>query len=59
MGVFNSPDEAYALAGITFVELPEEALRKIKKRDREAIELFSKREARSCEQPNVSNRGDR
>jgi hypothetical protein len=51
VGVFNSPDEAYALAGITFAELPEEALRKIKKRDREAIEHFSKREVKSCEQP--------
>jgi Glu-tRNA(Gln) amidotransferase subunit E-like FAD-binding protein len=42
VGVFNSPDEAYALAGISFVELPDDALRKIKKRDRETIEFFSK-----------------
>ena len=41
VGVFNSPDEAYALAGITFVELPTEALRKVRRRDRETIEFFS------------------
>jgi len=41
VGVFKSPDEAYALAGITFVELPEEALRKVKRRDRETIEFFA------------------
>jgi hypothetical protein len=51
VGVFNSPDEAYALAGITFVELPEEALRKVKKRDRETIEYFSIPEAERAEQP--------
>jgi hypothetical protein len=42
VGVFNSPDEAYALAGISFIELPDDALRRIKKRDRETIEFFSK-----------------
>jgi hypothetical protein len=42
--VFNSPDEAYALAGISLIELPDEALRKIKKRDRRTIELFSNRD---------------
>ena len=40
VGVFTSPDEAYALAGITFVEFSDDALRKVKKRDREAIEHF-------------------
>jgi hypothetical protein len=40
VGVFISPDEAYKLAGITLVQLPEDALRKIKKRDRETIEYF-------------------
>jgi hypothetical protein len=41
VGVFNSPDEAYALAGINLIELSEDALRKIKKRDRETIEYFA------------------
>lgn len=51
VAVFNSPDEAYALAGITLVELPEDALRKIKKRDRETIEYFSNRETQSGQPP--------
>ena len=40
VGVFKSPDEAYALAGIKFIELPEDALRKVKRRDRDTIEFF-------------------
>jgi hypothetical protein len=54
VGVFSSPDEAYALAGINFVELPEEALRKVKKRDRETIELFSNLGAEMVVPPNGS-----
>ncbi|MGD9585068.1 MAG: hypothetical protein AB7V26_15560 [Lysobacterales bacterium] len=38
--VFTSPDAAYAAARITLIELPDDALRKVKKRDRETIEAF-------------------
>jgi hypothetical protein len=51
VGVFNSPDEAYALAGITLIELPDEALRKIKKRDRETIESFTRLDIQSITRP--------
>ena len=40
VGVFTSPDAAYALAGIAFVEFSDDELRKVKKRDRETIEQF-------------------
>ncbi len=42
VSVFSSPEEAYALAGIRFVMVPEAALRRVKKRDLETIEHFSK-----------------
>ena len=38
VGVFSTSDGAYRLAGIDFVELSHEELRKVKKRDRETIE---------------------
>nr|MDP2190910.1 hypothetical protein [Rhodoferax sp.] len=38
VGVFISPDEAYAKAGIAFVELPDEELRQVKRRHRETID---------------------
>jgi hypothetical protein len=50
-GVFSSPDEAYALAGITLIELTDDALRKIKKRDRETIEFFSNLDVQCATQP--------
>ena len=39
VGVFTSPDEAYAKAGIAFVVLPDEELRQVRRRHRETIEL--------------------
>jgi hypothetical protein len=39
VGVFTSPDDAYLKAGITFVSIPDEELRQIKRRHRETIEL--------------------
>jgi hypothetical protein len=44
VGVFKSPDEAYASAGITLIDLPDEALRKVKKRERETIEAYLSQE---------------
>jgi hypothetical protein len=38
VGVFTTPDEAYAKAGIAFVELPDEELRLVKRRHRETID---------------------
>lgn len=38
VGVFTSPDDAYSKAGIVFVELPEEELRRVKRRHLETID---------------------
>lgn len=40
VGIFTSPDAAYAAAGIVLVDMPDDALRKVKKRDRETIKRF-------------------
>lgn len=40
VGIFTSPSAAYASAGITLVALRDDALRKVKKRDRETIETY-------------------
>lgn len=40
VGVFTSPNAAYATAGITLIELSDDALRKVKKRDRETIDAY-------------------
>jgi len=40
VGIFKSPEAAYASAGITLIALPEDALRKVKKRDKGTIEAF-------------------
>ena len=37
-GVFTSPDDAYTKAGIAFVELPDDELRHVKRRDRAIID---------------------
>lgn len=55
VGVFTSPDEAYAVAGIAFVELTEDELRKVEKRDRETIERFLKSELQHAEQPKAGS----
>jgi hypothetical protein len=38
VGVFTSPDEAYVKAGVAFIELPEDELRQVKRRNRETID---------------------
>jgi hypothetical protein len=49
VGVFTTPDGAYRLAGITFVELSQDELRKVKKRDRETIERYLAQESTHAE----------
>jgi hypothetical protein len=44
VSVFTTPDVAYQLAGISFVELSQEELRKVKRRDRETIERCLRQE---------------
>ncbi len=38
VSIFTSPDEAYEKAGVTFIDLPEEELRQVKRRHRETID---------------------
>jgi hypothetical protein len=38
VGVFTSPDDAYEKARVAFIQLPEDELRQVKRRNRETID---------------------
>lgn len=43
VGVFTTPDDAYAKAGVILIEVAREDLKQIKKRDRSVVEKYLKR----------------